>query len=194
MQCDYPAALAEYRRALDLKSDDADTASNLGLTQLWMGLYSDAVASLEKATKQAPSDYRHWGSLGDAYRGAAAPREKAAAAYGRSISLARAQLELNPQDAAAYSFIATGLARTGHSSEANEAMQKALALDANNPNVLSDAAIVAALGGHDAEAINLLKKAIASGYCPAIIARQPEFERLRTDPRYQALIAARTAA
>ena len=194
MQCDYPAALAEYRKALDLKSDDADTVSNLGLTQLWMGLYLDAVASLEKATRDAPNNFEYWGNLGDAYKGAKAPKEKSDEAYARSISLARTELALNPKNAAAYSFIATGLARTGHLSEANEAMKKALASEASNPNVLSDAAIVAALGGRDAEAFDLLRKAIAAGYCPAIIARQPEFERLRGDSRYRALIAARTAA
>ncbi|HEY6929133.1 MAG TPA: protein kinase [Thermoanaerobaculia bacterium] len=194
MQCDFSAALAEYRKALDLKLDDADTASNLGLTQLWMGLYSDAVNSLEKATRAAPDNFQLWGNLGDAYRGAKAPREKSDEAYARSISLARTELELNPKDAAAHSFIATGLARTGRRSEASAEMQKALALDANNPNVLSDAAIVSALSGRNTEAIEFLKRAIASGYCPAIIARQPEFESLRSDSRYQALIAARRAA
>lgn len=194
MQCDYPAALAEYRKALDLKSDDADTASNLGLTQLWMGLYSEAVTSLEKATRVAPENFQYWGNLGDAYKGSKAPMGKSDEAYARSISLARTELELNPKNVAAQSFIATGLARTGHASEANSEMQKALALDSSNPNVLSDAAIVAALGGREAEALDLLRRAIAAGYCPGIIARQPEFERLRSDPRYQALIAARAAA
>jgi Flp pilus assembly protein TadD len=194
MQCEFSAALQEYRRALDLKPDDPDTISNLGLTQLWTGLYADAVTSLEKAARTAPTDYKVWGNLGDAYRGAGAPKEKGNGAYGRSISLARAQLELNPKDAAAYSFLATGLARTGHSSEANAAMQQALALDGKDPNVLSDAAIVAALSGRNGEAFEFLQKAVAGGYCPGIIDKQPEFKSLRSDSRYQSLIAARPAA
>ncbi len=194
MGCDFSSALAAYRKALQLKPDDPDSASNLGLTQLWTGNFAEAVASLEKAARAAPNDYRVWANLGDAYRGARAPQEKTNAAFQRSLGLARDALKLNPKEAAAYSFVATDLAKTGHASEAGGQVQKALALDGKNPNVLSDAAIVAALSGRTDEAVAFLQRAVEAGYCRAIVARQPEFESLRQDSRYQSLLAARPAA
>jgi tetratricopeptide (TPR) repeat protein len=194
MYCNFPAAIEAYRRALQLKPQDPIAASNLGLTQLWTGRYADAVASLEKAVREAPSDYTIWGNLGDAYRMAPGAASKSADAYARSIRLAREQLRINPADAEAHSFVATGLAKTGHAREGTEEIQRALALAERNPNVMADSAIVAALAGRDSEALDWLRKAVAAGYCRSIIARQPEFARLRDNPDFRSIVAAPRAA
>ena len=55
---------------------------------------------------------------------------------------------------------------------------------------MSDAATVAALAGRDADALALLRQAVALGYCAEILARQPEFERFRDDPEFRSIIAA----
>jgi tetratricopeptide (TPR) repeat protein len=184
--CNFAAALEAFQRALSLRPDSPSALSNLGLTQLWTGRPADAVESLEKASGKSPKNFVIWGNLGDAYgaRGRAADATKA---YERSIELAREQLRLDPRDAAAHSFVATGLARTGQLAAASEEIRQALELDSKEPNILSDAAIVAALAGRDGEAIEWLRKAVAAGYCPQIIARQPEFERIRTDPAFPPL-------
>ncbi len=194
--CDFASALEGYQKALSLRPRSPVALSNLGLTQLWTGRYAEAVESLELASQYGPKDYRIWGNLGDAYRGVRGRSDEAAKAYARSLELARVQLRLNPQDAAAHSFVATGLAKTGHSSEAGEEMRRALAIDPKEPNILSDAAIVAAVAGRTEEAIEWLRKAVEAGYCRVIIARRPEFEVLRGDPRFQDLVrsAARGAA
>jgi Flp pilus assembly protein TadD len=169
-------------------TSSAASTPNLGLTQLWTGRSAEAVASLETASRAAPNNYMIWGNLGDAYRAARAPRGKADEAFTRSIKLARAQLRLNPQDATAHSFLATSLAKTGHVAEAAAPMREALALEEKNPNMLSDAAIVAALSGRTDEALSWLRKAVDAGYCRAIIARQPEFEALRNRREFQEVI------
>jgi serine/threonine protein kinase/Flp pilus assembly protein TadD len=194
MRCNFSGALAAFRRALALQPNDPSAWSNLGLTQLWAGRYGEAVEALEKATVQGASDYRVWGNLGDAYRAARGQREKAAEAYERSIKLAREKLRLNPHSAEAHSFIATGLAKTGHPAEASEHAGAAISLDSKNPDILSDAAVVAALAGRDAEALEWLRKAVAAGYCRAIIARQPEFARLKDEPAFRSIVAAPRAA
>src|SRR5262249_30337675 len=114
----------------------------------------------------------------------------AAKAYERSAALAREQLRLDPRDAISHSFVATSLARLGQPAEAGEEMRKALELDAKDPNILSFAATVAALGGRAAGALEWLQKAVAAGYCPEIIARQPEFARLRDEPGFRSIVAA----
>ena len=187
--CNYPAALEAYQRALSLRPDSPSALSNLGMTQLWTGRDTEAVTSLERASGRSPKNFVIWGNLGDAYR-VRKRGDDAAKAYERSIALAREQLRLDPRDAAAHSFVATGLARTGQLAAATEEMRLALESDAKDPNVLSDAAIVAALAGRDAEAIEWLRKAVAAGYCPEIIAKQPEFAGLREEPAFRSLVAA----
>jgi eukaryotic-like serine/threonine-protein kinase len=192
--CDFTGALEGFRRALALRPNNAAAVSNLGLTQLWTGRYREAVETLERAAANGPKDFVIWANLGDAYRGARGRAEDAAKAYARSIELAREALKLNPTDAIACSFIATGLAKTGHVDEAGAFSRKALALDDKNPDLLSDAAIVAAIAGRDAEAMEFLQKAVAAGYCPATIARQPEFDRLREAPAFRSIVAAPRSA
>ncbi len=189
MRCNFPAALVAYRKALALEPANAETASNLGLTELWTGHGPEAVAALERAAKESPGSYMIWGNLGDAYRAQGA-RDKASDAFVRSIELAQKQLALNPSDSTAQSYVATGLAKTGHAAEAAEEMKKALAIEPQTPDVFADAAIVAALSGRDAEALAALRKAAGAGYCREVIAAQPEFARLRDDPEFRKIIAA----
>ena len=192
--CDSAGAMESFHKALAVAPDDPFVASNLGLTQLWTGHFPEAVVSLERAVKHSPSDYQIWSNLGDAYRGAA-QTDRASQAYERSIALAREQLRVNPRDAQALSAVATALARTGHSAQASDEMKKALEIDDTDPNLLSDAAIVAALDNRTADALAWLRRAVAAGYCRSTIARQPEFASLRDNPEFRSIIAApRTAA
>jgi Flp pilus assembly protein TadD/TolB-like protein len=190
MRCDFPAAIEAFRAALVLDPRNASAASNLGLTQLWSGRPAEAVAALERAAAATPDEYRIWGNLGDAYAEIPGPSDKAVKAYERSIALAREQLKLNPKDAEALSFVATGLARTGRTAEAEAPMRDALRLEKNDPNVFADAASVAALSRRDAEALDFLRKAVAAGYCPSIVTFRPEFARLRESPEFRSIVAA----
>ena len=188
--CDFPGALEAFRKALALKPDNAVVASNLGVTQLWMGLYEEAIVSLELAARYSPKECRIRANLGDAYRAVLGKEDKAAEAYASAIAAAREQFRLNPRDAPAHSYAATSLAKTNHAAEAREEIRQALELDPKNPDILVDAGVVAALEGRSAEAIGFVRKAVEAGYCRSIIARQPEFEFLRKDPAFQAIVAA----
>jgi tetratricopeptide (TPR) repeat protein/TolB-like protein len=188
MRCNYRAALEAFRKALELDPKNAQAASNLGMTELWTGHAAEAVASLERAARESPDDFMIRGNLGDAYR-ARGDAAKSDAAYARSVALARAQLGLNPNDVLAHCYVATGLAKTGHTAEASEALRKALALDPKDPEVFSEAAIVAAIAGRDAEVLGWLRKAAAAGYCREIIAVQPEFARFRKNPEFQSIVS-----
>ncbi len=191
MRCNYPAALDAYRKALSLDPRSPEAATNQGMTELWMGRTAEAVATLERAARISPNSFAIWGDLGDAYRWAQTPGGKAEAAYEKSIALARDQLRVNREDADALGFLATGLAKTGHVDAAAEPMRLALAATGGkDPIALSDAAIVAALAGHDSAALLQLRQAVAAGYCREIIARQPEFARLRDNPDFRSIVAA----
>jgi serine/threonine-protein kinase len=190
MTCDFDRATDAYRRALEIRPAHGSAATNLGLNQLWRGRYAEAVPSFERAAQYAPKSFEIWANLGDAYRAAGAPAEKSASAYARSISLAAESLAVNPKDIAAHSFLATSYAKTGRPREAEEHRRQALALDDKNPNVLLDAAVVSALAGRRTEAVEWVRKAVASAYCATIIGNQPELASLRDDPGFKAIIAA----
>jgi Flp pilus assembly protein TadD/TolB-like protein len=190
MMGDFAGAADAYRKALALNPTHPSALSNLGLNQLWTGHGTEAVELLEKAAKLSPNHFDVRGNLGDAYRAVRGQEGKATEAYTRSVALAREQLRLNPQDFRAQSFVATGLAKTGHPDEADKEMRRALDLAPKEPEILADAAAVAALAGRDSEALEFLKKAVAAGYCGAIIARQPEFARLRDEPAFRSIVAA----
>ena len=190
MRCNFAAALEAYRKALELDPKNADARSNLGMNQLWTGHGTEAIAELERAARESPANFIIQGNLGDAYRWNQSAPDKAERAYERSIALAREQLVLNPADTEALSFLATGLAKTGHADEATEPMRRLLAAEGGDPVALSDAAVVAALAGRDTEALALLRKAVAAGSCREILTRQPEFARLRDNSEFRSILAA----
>jgi Flp pilus assembly protein TadD/TolB-like protein len=190
MRCNFSAALEDFRVALSLDPKSGTAASNLGLTQLWTGRPADAVVSLERAAAAAPGSFRVWGNLGDAYAAGPGTAPKAPAAYARSISLAREALKLNPQDAEALAYVATGLARSGHAAEADAPMREALRIETKDPQVFVDAAAVAALAGHDSDTLQYLRKAVDAGYCRSILTFQPEFARFRESPDFRSIVAA----
>jgi Flp pilus assembly protein TadD/TolB-like protein len=188
MACDFEAASDAFRKALALQPSNPAAASNLGLNQLWTGRYTEATATLEKAVYLGPDDFRVWANLGDAHQGSG-HADKAAEAYARALSLAREYLRLNPQDIQAHQIVATSLAKTGHAAEAEGPMRKALALDPKYPDVLANAASIAALAGRRHEALEWLRKAVDAGYCRAIVLKQPEFSRLLNEPEFRAITA-----
>jgi Flp pilus assembly protein TadD/TolB-like protein len=190
MNCELPEAFRAFRKSLELQPKNSAAASNLGLLEVWMGHPTEAVSYLEQAAAEAPSDFEIQANLGDAYR-AQRDASKSAEAYARSIALARQRLASDGGDATARSVLATGLAMTGNTADANREMKRALELTDMDPVVLVDAAIVAVVGGHDPEALGYLRRAVEAGYCPQIIAKGPEFERFATNPEFQAILTLR---
>ena len=193
MRCNYPAALVAYKKALELDPKNPSAVSNLGITLLWTGHAAEAVASLERGARESPNDFMIRGNLGDAYR-ARGDTANSNAAYALSVTLARVQLGLNPNDVLARCYVASGLARTGHTAEASKEMGRVIALEPKEPDVFVDAAIVAALAGNDGEALNWLRRAASAGYCRDIILWQPEFARFRDNPDFRSIIAAPRSA
>ncbi len=187
--CDFGTALPAFRRALELKPNDPVTKSNLGLALLWTGHPAEAVASLAVAAQGVPDNFEVWGSYGDALAETGA-KERAAEAYVKSIELAREALKLNPRDVAAHAVLGASLARTGRLDEGAREIEAAIAINGQEAMALADAAMVAALRGRRDEALVWLKKAVDAGYCPQILARQPEFASMRESPEFQSIVAA----
>jgi hypothetical protein len=70
---------------------------------------------------------------------------------------------------------------------AYESIQKALTLTDKSPEVLFDAAFVHNHLGDTSQALTWLQKAITAGYSISQVKDNPDFDRLRDNPAFQAL-------
>jgi adenylate cyclase len=98
-------------------------------------------------------------------------------------------LELNPDEARAYSLGASVLIRLGQSERSKQWTQQAMALAPNDPLVLYNAACNFALLGETDHALDGLERAIEAGVAVGDwIKHDPDFESLRGHPRFQAIV------
>ncbi len=191
---EFDRASEAYRASAQLNPSDANTHSNLGTLHYFQRRYAEAAAAFERATKLTPDKSLYWTNLGDAYLRAPGLAGRAPAAYARAAERARAEIGVNPRDAAAHASLALALARSGEAPAAREESLQSVALAPTDPDNLYQAAIVAVLAGRKDEAAQWVRKAVDGGMSVAQVLREPEFEPLRKIPEFQRAIAARKAA
>lgn len=185
---DIDGAANAYRSSLGISPSRA-AFSNLGSMYYFLGHFSDAADNFEKALDMTPADYRLWGNMGDSLRfnGGKRPYD-ASEAYTKAIALVGEQLAVNPQDIAAWANQAWYAANLGRTELADNSLEQALELDANNAESLYVAALIYALRGNATESIQMLAKASENGYPAQIIAATPEFSGFTDMARYRAII------
>ena len=92
-------------------------------------------------------------------------------------------------DPRALSLGANALANAGEADRALSWSRRALELHPEDPSVLINGACVRAKLGRKAEALELLEKTFARGWGKRDwIERNPDFDSLRDDPRFQELL------
>jgi serine/threonine protein kinase/tetratricopeptide (TPR) repeat protein len=163
--------------------------SNLATVYFFERRYADAVPIMEKLVADGTKDYLLWGNLGDAYRWTPGNTEKATRAYQQAIALALEAIEVNSRDAMVLSMLALYRAKLGQTTPALQSLEKALAAAPDDKTVLFNAAMVCELAGERARALKLIERAVIGGYSPNEIATEPELEKLRQDPKYQAAVS-----
>jgi eukaryotic-like serine/threonine-protein kinase len=158
---DYPAAAADFRRALNVAPANPAILSGLGSSLAHAGFFEESRTALEESIRLAPS-FPAWESLGDLdlrekhFPDAATDYEKA--------------LEFNNTDYRAWWSLAVAYTRTPDQRDkarrtfvqATRMCREALKSDPNDPVVLSDlAALVANEPGGRKESLTLLGNALA---------------------------------
>jgi serine/threonine-protein kinase len=162
--------------------------SNLGTAYFLEGRFEDAVRSYEGALNLDDRHYDVWGNLGDAYYWAPGRRDSSTAAYRRAIALATRQFEVNPSDAVLLSYIAQYRAMLGEKALALDGIGRALHLDPKSTEVAFTAAIVYNQIGDLDSTFVMLNKAMAGGVSAATVHSTPNFSKLESQPRFQALL------
>jgi len=188
LQGHYEDAIKSLNRSIELRPS-MSAYSNLGAAYFWMRRYSDAITAFEKARALDDKDYQNWGNLGDALYWSPQRRSESVAAYKRAIELAQAQLQINAKDSNARAFAAQYYAMLGDSHAAKTEIQKAAEQAPHDPDVLFRAALVYNQAGDQRQTLEWLKKAVAANFSRTTVRDTPDFDHLRSDPQFKALVA-----
>jgi eukaryotic-like serine/threonine-protein kinase len=179
----YADAIPLLERATNIRRT-AETESNLATAYFGLRQFSNAVRIYEDAVQLDDHNYEVWGNLGDAYYWAPGYRDKAPGAYHKAISLALAELAVNPRDANLLGYLAEYHAMLNEREPAKSYLDRALGLAPNDPDLLFSAAIVHNQLGETVQAIYSVQRAIASGYSRTLLRSSPNFDNLHSDSRF----------
>jgi eukaryotic-like serine/threonine-protein kinase len=183
----YKEAVEALKQSIALRST-AESYGNLGTVYFYMRRYSDSVDSLQQALKIDPKDWLNWGNLGDTLFQIPARRAEARSAYQKAIELAQARLEVNPRDAFTLAFTADYYAMLDQERQARDQLTRALETAPADADVLFRAAILYNHFGDTEKTLDFLGKSVSAGYSRTVIRDTPDFDHLKDDRRFRALL------
>jgi eukaryotic-like serine/threonine-protein kinase len=166
----------------------SESYGNLAAAYFYMGRYQDSAENLQQALKIDDKDWLNWGNLGDTLYQIPARRQEALSAYRKAVELANARLEVNARAADILAFTADYYAMLDQEGQARERLERALAITATDPDVLFRAAIFYNHFRNTEKTLEFLSKSVAAGYSRFVIRDTPDFDHLKNDPRFRALL------
>ncbi len=180
-------AAAAWVRSVAIRPTNA-AVSNLGTYYFERGRYTEAARAFEQAVTLMPNDHRIWRNLAAALYWAPGERDKAAAAYSKTIELAEKAREVNPRQADLLAQLADAYSMVRREREARDTIAALERLRPDEASVLFTVAVVWEQLGDRDEALAWLEKAIAAGYTRERIERSPSLSELRKDRRFRVLM------
>jgi tetratricopeptide (TPR) repeat protein len=184
----YQEAVDAFKQSIALRPT-GQVYGNLGATYFYMRHYPDSAENLQQALKIDSKDWLNWGNLGDTLFQIPLRRAEAKSAYQKALELAKPRLEVNPQDATILAFTADYYAMLDQEPEAREQMARALQTAPEDADVLFRAAILYNHFGDPGRTLHFLTKSIAVGYSRTLIRDTPDFDHLKDDRRFRALLS-----
>jgi serine/threonine protein kinase/Flp pilus assembly protein TadD len=177
-------AIETAKRAIALKPDCEGVYNVLGRAYFASGRFQEAADLAERATEANGDDYNVF-----------IPIVNSLERLGRTLELNRyreiemqvleRQLELVPEDVRARSLLAADYANMGRYEDAVRHLEMTVALRPNDSNVLYNAACTYSVLGKKAEAMDVLRRALACGYANADWPRQdPDLKCLHDDSEF----------
>ena len=159
---------------------------NLAVAYFVLRKYDKAAQGDKDAIKLDDSDYSVWGALADSYY-YGGNKSLAAETYRKAISLAEQRLKVNPRDVDVLSDLASYWSMLGDRKHALDYLDRSL-LGKNEKELLYQAALVYNHLHETGTALEWLNKALAAGYSKTMAGKMPDWDNLRNNPRYQALM------
>lgn len=183
----YDEAITAYQKSVDIRPNWPAYA-NSGDVYLLLRRFPEAVESAERAVQFPEATHVAFGILGKAYHWAGR-RDEAASAFERAVARCREHLGREPDDADAWIWLAYDLAMLERRKESLEALEKAFLRRPNDAHYSYFAALIHNRLGEREESLFRLEQAVAGGYGRAEMRISVEFDNLRKEPRFQALLA-----
>jgi tetratricopeptide (TPR) repeat protein/DNA-binding winged helix-turn-helix (wHTH) protein len=184
----YNDAIVALRKSIELRQN-MNAYSNLGAAYFYTHRFADAADALGQAVHLDAQDWLTWGNLGDALYWSPGRRHEAGDAYEKARKLASAKLSVNPKDALTTAYVGVYSAMLDDKQAALANINRALALDPENGDVLFRAALVFNHFGDDNKTLALLRNAVAHRFPAATIRDTPDFDHLQAVAAYVELIA-----
>jgi TolB-like protein/Flp pilus assembly protein TadD len=182
------------RRAIERKHDCDGSWNILGRALLSQGKYQEAVDLAEEAIEASADDYNTYIPYHVCMKRLGLLKEAEKLRL-RMVAVLRQQLELVPEDVRARILLSSNLASSGEVDECIRHLQTAVALRPNDPNILYNAACTYGVMTRKAEALAMLKTAIAAGWGnPNWAARDSDLDCLHDDPEFRKLVGLSEAA
>jgi TolB-like protein/Tfp pilus assembly protein PilF len=151
---DFPAAAAEYRRALELNSGSADAHHFYGVMLMWIGRLHEASEQLHQAEVLDPLSSVNAAALGLAYLYSGQDDQ--------AMQQARKTLETAPDDAVPHALLGFCYERKKLYPEAVKELRKAVLLSHRDSESLGWLGWVLALEGRRAEAEGIIAELLAA--------------------------------
>jgi tetratricopeptide (TPR) repeat protein len=183
----YAEAIEVLQKSLSIRPT-VEVYDNLGTAYFIMRKYDEAARNYEEGLKFEKTSRLTWGNLADAYYQVPDKRQKAMDAYREAIRLADEDLRVNPRDSLTWAFRATYMAMLDKKQDALASLQKAESLAPASPKVEFRGALVYNHFGDKERTIQCLRKALGAGLSTSEITTIPDFDHLRGDPAFQAIL------
>jgi adenylate cyclase len=186
---EHDAAATEFEAAIRLNPQLWEAFWMYGRMRFAEGRRDEAERLWTRAMAVRPEDYQVPLLMAMIYRGRGQASEREAIQR-RGIELARRQLAREPDDVRAMYLCAGALVECGSEEEGLSLLQRALEMAENEPSVLYNAACVFAQTGRRERALETLEACLRGGWGnPEWIAQDADFDPLRGDPRFEAIVA-----
>jgi len=193
-QKNYDEAVRLANAAIERKPDCEGAYEVLGRAYFSSGRFAEAAELAEKAIQANEDDYNVYIPYINSLQGLERKDLADLLRHGQMRVLER-QLEQVPEDVRARILLASDYADSGRESDSIRHLQTAVALRPSDSNVLYNAACTYAQLQKKAEALEMLRKAIASGYQRLEWARRdPDLACLHDDPEFLRLVSPQPSA
>ena len=188
MEQRYGEAAAEFERAIELDPTLFDAYYYYARSCFKAGDLDKALKLFEKAQSIRPEDYQSYCHVSLVMR-ELGRRDEAGRTDHLALESIKKYLELNPDEARAYSLGAGVLARLGEVERAKQWNERAMSLAPDDDAILYNASCLFAVLGEEDQALAGLQRAIEAGLAGGDwVSHDPDWERLRNHPRFQTLV------
>jgi len=176
-----------FERSIELEPNYR-AYSNLGAVHHMDGRYAEAAEMCEKALDMNDTSYKVWVNLANACYWLPEKRKESYEAYRRAAELAEEERKIKPRDARVLASLAGYYAIIGEENLALARVEEALRIEPDNATINYYAGHAYNQLGRRDKALELIAKAVASGYPKEEIARDPWLRELRMDKRFPGMM------